>query len=213
MLEVITGPMFSGKSEELIRRLKRAFIAGQNVQVFKPQIDTRYGLEHITSHDGRQLEAIPVVNSKDILRYLYRNADVIGIDEIQFLDEEALDIVNNLIAKKVRVLVSCLSMDFRGEPFPFRNSPKTVGELFAICDQITKLTSICTHKTPTQNGDKKICGKPAIYSQRIINGEPAPYNAPTILIAAHEAYEARCRDHFIIPGKPVKNLSSYMLPY
>src|SRR3989338_1837504 len=127
MLEVITGPMFSGKSEELIRRLKRAFIAGQNVQVFKPQIDTRYGLEYITSHDGRSLEAIPVVNAKDILRYLYRNADVVGIDEIQFLGEDALDIVDSLVARKIRVIIGCLSMDFRGEPFPFRDSKKNIG--------------------------------------------------------------------------------------
>ncbi len=202
MLEVITDPMFSGKSEELIRRVKRAFIAGQNVQVFKPDIDTRYGVEYITSHDQRRVEAIPVATSQDILRYLYNNVEVVGIDEIQFLDDGALNVVDSLIQRGIRVIVACLAMDFRGEPFPFKGSKKTVGELCAKADFIDKLAAICIHKDDGENGEKKICGKRAIHSQRMINGKPADYNAPTILIGEKESYEARCRKHHIVSGKP-----------
>ena len=209
-LEIITGPMFSGKSEELIRRVKRCVIAGQKVQVFKPDIDKRYnGIYYVTSHDERKIDAIPIASSEDIMRYLYRNTEVVGLDEIQFIDDKSIDVIDYLVNSGIRVIVACLNMDFRGEPFPFKGSSKHVGGLFVKSDSITKLASICTHKTQI-GGESKICGKEATFTQRIINGKPATWNSPTILIGAKEAYEARCRKHFVIPGKPEIPLTKFI---
>ncbi len=184
-IEVIAGCMFSGKSEELIRRLKRAQIARQKVQVFKPSIDTRYSEIEVVSHNGEKITGIPVKDSAELYSLIDRNADVIGIDEAQFFDEGIVKVANKLADEGFRVILAGLDMDFRREPFgPMPN-------LLAIADDVQKLHAICT-----------ICGEDAMYTQRLINGQPANYNDPVIMIGASEKYEARCRKHHYVPGKP-----------
>jgi len=199
-LEIITGPMFSGKSEELIRRVRRSIIAGLNVQVFKPVLDVRRGVSHVTTYDGIRIEATPVTDSKDFYFRSRSGFDMVAIDELQFFDEGIIDVVED-ISRRCNVIASCLNLDFRGEAFPFKGSRKTVAELILRADKLDKFSAICTHKFESQHG-QKICGQKAIFSQRIIDGKPAPYDAPTILLGSQEAYEARCRTHYQIPGKP-----------
>ncbi len=200
-VEVIIGPMFSGKSEELIRRVRRSIIAGQIVQVFKPSLDIRRSQSHVTTYDGVKIEAIPVSDSKELYNKIKNNVDVVAVDEIQFLDEGIVDVIEE-VEKKSRVIVAGLNLNFRGEAFPFKDSQRTIAELVLKADSLDKLSSICTYKTESENGVSKICGEKAIFSQRIIDGKPAPYNAPIILLGSQEAYEARCRKHFQVPGKP-----------
>lgn len=184
-IEVIAGCMFSGKSEELIRRLKRAQIARQKVQVFKPSIDTRYSEIEVVSHNGEKITGIPVKDSAELYSLIDKNADVIGIDEAQFFDDGIVKVANKLADEGFRVILAGLDMDFRREPFgPMPN-------LLAIADDVQKLHAICT-----------ICGEDAMYTQRLINGQPANYNDPVIMIGASEKYEARCRKHHYVPGKP-----------
>lgn len=177
-LEVITGCMFSGKSEELIRRLRRARIAQLSIQVFKPAIDNRFSIVEVVSHNGGKIEAIPVSCSREILEKLKKDVKVIGIDEGQFFDTEVIKIIRDLIKQNKIVIVAGLDMDFRGEPFG------PMPELMAMADEVLKLHAICV-----------ICGDDATMTQRIINGKPAHYSDPTILIGAEEKYEARCRQH------------------
>lgn len=190
-LEIISGSMFSGKTENLISKIKRARIAKQEVQIFKPIIDTRYeGIYNVNSHSGVGHEAIPVKSAKEILLMLateekLKETLVVGIDEAQFFDDEIVNLCNGLVAKKYRVIVAGLSTDFKGEPFG------SMPSLLAYAQEITKLHAICT-----------VCGEQADFTQRIVNGEPVHYNDPLIVIGASEAYEARCRDHHIVPGKP-----------
>lgn len=182
-IEVITGCMFSGKSEELIRRLKRAKIAKQKVKVFKPSIDTRYSIVEVVSHAGDKIEAIPISRSKEILDQIDKDTDVVGIDEAQFFDNEIIDVLRKLAKEGIRVVVAGLDMDFRGEPFgqmPF---------IMAIADEVLKLHAICT-----------VCGEDATMTQRLINGEPASYNDPVVMIGASETYEARCKLHHYVKG-------------
>ncbi|MEF3244738.1 MAG: thymidine kinase [Caldisericaceae bacterium] len=182
-IEVITGCMFSGKSEELIRRLKRAKIAKQKVKVFKPSIDTRYSIVEVVSHAGDKIEAIPISRSKEILDQIDKDTDVVGIDEAQFFDNEIIDVLRKLAKEGIRVVVAGLDMDFRGEPFgqmPF---------MMAIADEVIKLHAICT-----------VCGEDATMTQRLINGEPASYNDPVVMIGASETYEARCKLHHYVKG-------------
>ena len=208
-IEVIIGPMFSGKSEELIRRVRRSIIAGQVVQVFKPLIDERRGVNQVTTYDGVRIDAIPVLDSKELFSKIKQKVDVVAIDELQFFDEGIMDVIEEL-DKKATVVVSCLNLNFRGEAFPFRGSSRTIAEIALKADALDKLSSICTFKgdlpsdKPEQssNGHPPICGGKAIFSQRIIDGKPAPYDAPIILLGSQEAYEARCRKHYQIPGKP-----------
>lgn len=200
-IEVIMGPMFSGKSEELIRRVRRSIIAGQVVQVFKPSIDSRRSESHVTTYDGIKIEAAQAENSKDLYSRIKDKVDVIAIDELQFFDEGIIEVIEEM-EKKSTVIVSCLNLNFRGEAFPFKDSQRTVAELALKADNLDKLSSICTYKTEAGNSNHKICGEKAIFSQRIIDGKPAPYDAPIILIGSQEAYEARCRKHYQIPGKP-----------
>ncbi len=180
-VEVITGCMFSGKSEELIRRLRRAQIARQKIQVFKPSIDTRYSKIDVVSHNGKKIEGIPVKSSDEILEKLEQDVDVVGIDEAQFFDDKVVKVANLLADRGIRVIVAGLDMDFRGEPFgpmPF---------LMAIADDVQKLHAICT-----------VCGEDATRTQRLINGKPADYDDPVIMIGAREKYEARCRKHHYV---------------
>lgn len=184
-LEVICGSMFSGKSEELIRRVRRAEIARQTVQVFKPSIDNRYGEASVNSHDGRAADAIAVQCARDILTQLKPETTVVAIDEGQFFDDELVLVCDELADRGIRVMVAGLDLDFRGEPF------HPIPELAAQAEDIDKLHAICV-----------VCGDEAARTQRIINGQPANYDDPIILVGAQEAYEARCRHCHEVPGKP-----------
>ncbi|CEI71601.1 MULTISPECIES: thymidine kinase [Romboutsia] len=180
-IEVVIGPMYSGKSEELIRRLRRAKIAKQNVVVFKPQIDNRYSKEDVVSHNGDSINAIPISNAREIYNHIDNKTQVVGIDEVQFFDEEIVEIAMNLADKGIRVIAAGLDMDFKGEPFG--PTPK----LLAVAEFVDKIQAICS-----------VCGQPANRSQRLINGEPARYDDPIIQVGAVETYEARCRKCHVV---------------
>ncbi|MDX9863749.1 MAG: thymidine kinase [Anaerolineaceae bacterium] len=181
-LEVICGSMFCGKTEELIRRLRRAEIARQKVQVFKPAIDHRYADEKVMSHAGMAFDAIPVEYPDQILDKLAPETTVVGIDEAQFMSEEIMIMVDDLVERGIRVIVAGLDMDFRGEPFgmmPF---------LMAKAEHVDKLRAICM-----------VCGEEASRTQRLVNGNPARYDDPVVIVGASEMYEARCRQHHKVP--------------
>jgi len=183
-LEVITGSMFCGKTDELIRRLRRATIARQHVQVFKPALDNRYALEKVTSHAGTEYAARPVPNACAILEHLDPAATVVGIDEAQFFDESIIPLSQQLADRGVRVIIAGLDTDFRGEPF----GPMPV--LMAKADIVDKLHAICM-----------VCGDAACRTQRLVDGKPARYHDPVVIVGASELYEARCRAHHEVPGK------------
>jgi len=182
-VEVICGSMFSGKSEELIRRVRRAQYAKQTIAVFKPRLDNRYSEEEVVSHNGTKVIAIPIESSKDIWAYITDEYDVIGIDEAQFFDEGIIDVISRLANHGFRVIVAGLDQDFRGEPFG------PMPTIMAGAELVTKLQAVC-----------QVCGSPASRTQRLINGEPAGYEDPIILIGATEAYEPRCRHHHEVPA-------------
>ncbi len=182
MVEVITGSMFCGKTDELIRRLRRASIARQKVQVFKPKIDIRYSDQKVTSHAGTDYEAVPIETAQEILAHLDEDTTVVGVDEAQFLDDEIIPLVQQLADRGIRVIVAGLDTDFRGEPF----GPMPV--LMAKAEQVTKLQAICM-----------VCGEAASRTQRLVNGEPAHYHDPVVIVGAAEMYEARCRLHHQVP--------------
>ena len=175
-LEIICGSMFSGKTEELIRRLRRAEIARQAIQVFKPQLDNRYGVERVTSHNGLHVEAQPVAQAGDILGLIRPDTTVVGIDEVQFFDWKIASVTQELADAGMRVIAAGLDMDFRGEPF----GPMPL--LMAQAEKVRKLQAICV-----------VCGDVASRTQRLVNGQPAVYDDPLIEVGADEAYEARCR--------------------
>lgn len=181
-IEVICGSMFCGKTEELLRRARRAIIGKQRLQVFKPSLDERFGIERVTSHDGRTIEAAPVPSARDILPLIEPTTTVVAIDEVQFFDLAIVEIIDELAERGIRVLVAGLDMDFRGEPFG------PMPSLLARAEEVTKLHAICI-----------VCGDQASRTQRLINGKPAHYNDPVILVGAAEHYEARCRQHHVIP--------------
>ena len=184
-IEVITGVMFSGKSEELIRRVRRAIIARRQVQVFKSHFDSRYaGLYSVSSHDGRELEATPVDTAAEIFRLVRPETELVAIDEAQFLDPEIVTVTSALAARGVRVILAGTDTDFRGEPFG------SMGELMAVAESVTKLQAICV-----------VCGDLAIRNQRLIDGRPARYDSPTIMVGGRESYEARCRHCHRVPRK------------
>jgi thymidine kinase len=188
-LEVICGSMFSGKTEELIRRLRRAEIARQKIQVFKPRLDDRYGVERVTSHNGLHVIAQPVDKAQDIRDLLEKDTTVVGIDEVQFFDHEVIDVCHELAAAGRRVIAAGLDMDFRGEPF----GPMPV--LMAQAEAVSKVRAICV-----------VCGQEASRTQRLVNGEPAAYDDPVIVVGASEKYEARCRAcHQVLPGRNTKD--------
>ncbi len=183
-VELICGSMFSGKSEELIRRVKRAKIARQHVQVFTHAIDIRYGSAKVASHSGADLDAHPVQRASQILEQLEPDVTVVAVDEAQFFDWEVAEVVNALAHRGIRVIVAGLDTDFRGEPF----GPMPV--LMAQAEQLEKLNAICM-----------ICGGPASRTQRLVNGQPADYDDPVVIVGASELYEARCRHHHEVPRK------------
>jgi len=184
-IEVVCGSMFSGKTEELIRRIRRARIARQNVQVFKPAIDTRYTVEAVQSHNGLGVEAVPIQAAEEILSLLQPDTTVVAIDEVQFFGWEVAGICQSLADRGLRVIVAGLDMDFRGEPF----GPMPV--LMAQAEEVHKLQAICVE-----------CGAPASRTQRLIDGRPAAYDDPVILVGGSESYEARCRHCHQIPRRP-----------
>ena len=189
-IEVVTGSMFSGKTDELIRRLRRARIARQNVQVFKPAIDDRYGDNKVTSHAGSEFEATPISTADEILGQLNDDTTVVAIDETQFFDERITEICNALANRGIRVLVAGLDVDFRGEPF----GPMPL--LMAQAERVDKVHAICM-----------VCGGVGARTQRLINGSPARYDDPIVLVGGLDAYEARCREHHEVPGSPGVNSS------
>ena len=181
-VEVICGSMFSGKTEELIRRVRRAEIARQKVQVFKPCLDDRYTVEKVASHDGMHWEAVPVESAKAIPGLVEPDTTVVAVDEAQFFDWTIADICNQVADQGIRVIVAGLDMDFRGEPFG------PVPLLMAQAEQVDKLQAICV-----------VCSAPASRTQRLINGQPAWYDDPVIMVGASEVYEARCRHCHQVP--------------
>jgi thymidine kinase len=178
--------MFSGKTEELLRRIRRAEIARKKVQLFKPTIDNRYGLVRVASHDGLAREdAIVVCNAEDILRRLDADTEVVAVDEIQFFDDSIADVCDHLADRGLRIIAAGLDQDFRGEPF----GPMPL--LLARAERVDKLHAICVS-----------CGASASRTQRLIDGHPARYDDPVILVGGSESYEARCRNCHEVPGKP-----------
>lgn len=175
-IEVICGSMFCGKTEELIRRVRRAQIARQKVQLFKPAIDTRYAKREVTSHNGMQAEAVPVESVAQLQTLIEQDTTVVALDETQFFDDTIITLCDKLAVQGTRVIVAGLDMDFRGEPFG------PMPTLMARAERVDKLQAICV-----------VCGGPASRTQRLINGQPAAYNDPIILVGASEVYEARCR--------------------
>ena len=182
-IEVVSGVMFSGKSEELLRRVRRALIAKKSVQVFKSHLDDRYGgVFQVSSHDGHEIDALPVSSSVQIAEQIRPESQVVAIDEAQFLDDGIVSVVNALADRGVRVIVAGTDMDFRGDPFG------PMSKLLAIAERIDKLHAICV-----------VCGDLATRNQRLIDGKPAPAEGPTIQVGGSESYEARCRKCHEVP--------------
>ena len=181
-LEVIVGCMSSGKSEELIRRLKRANIAGQTIAVFKPAMDIRNDQGRIASRDGKLHDAVALQSPSEALAYI-NGVHVVAFDEVQFFDSTLRLLIRDLVSRSIRVIAAGLDTDFRGEPFD------QVAWLMAEADSVTKLTAICVR-----------CGEPAIRTQRLIAGDPAPYDSPRIVVGGDELYEARCRTCHEVPA-------------
>lgn len=185
-LELICGSMFSGKTEELLRRIRRAEIARKQIQIFKPAIDNRYGLVRVASHNGVAREDAVVVScAQEILERIQPGTEVVAIDEVQFFDDAITDVSNLLAGRGLRVIVAGLDQDFRGEPFG------PISTLMALAEYVDKLQAICV-----------VCGAPASRTQRLIDGRPARYDDPVILVGGSESYEARCRSCHDVPGKP-----------
>ena len=181
-IEVITGSMFSGKTDELIRRLRRARIARQHVQVFKPSIDVRYEKGKVTSHAGTEFEATPVESAGEIPALVQKGTTVVALDEAQFFEAAIVSVVQQLADRGLRVIVAGLDMDFRGEPFG------PMPALMAQAELVDKLHAICM-----------VCGELGTRTQRLINGRPAHYHDPVVVVGASEMYEARCRHHHDVP--------------
>lgn len=181
-IEVITGVMFSGKSEELIRRVRRAVIARKRVEVFKSHLDDRYGVYSVTTHDGLSVEAQAVDGSAEIVRLHRPDVEVMAVDEAQFLDRGMVAVCEALAREGLRVIVAGTETDFRGEPFG------AMPELLAVAEVVDKLHAICVK-----------CGDPACRNQRLIDGRPARYDSPVIMIGGSESYEARCRHCHDVP--------------
>lgn len=184
-IEVVTGVMFSGKSEELIRRVRRALIARRRVQVFKSALDDRYaGVHHVSSHDGSGVDAVPVRSSTELAAKVHPDTQVIAVDEVQFLDDGIVDVLSLLASRGMRVIAAGTDTDFRGEPFG------PMGHLLTVAETVEKLHAICV-----------CCGSPASRNQRLVDGEPAPYEAPVIQVGGAESYEARCRRCHEVPSE------------
>lgn len=186
-LEVITGPMFAGKTTELIKRVERQIFAKRKAALFKPSIDTRYSEDHVVAHNGLRYEAYIVPTTEEGVKRIVdltigEGYEVIGIDEVQFFPPSIVGALNELADEGVYVIASGLNLDFKGEPF------EVTRELLVRADNVVYLTAVCT-----------VCGRPATRSQRLIDGKPAPRDSPVILVGGRESYEARCRLHHEVP--------------
>lgn len=188
-IEVISGCMFAGKTEELIRRIKVLQYAKKKIVVFKPMIDDRYSDVDVVSHAGTSVKSIAISKASEIMEYVDAQTEVVAIDEVQFFDEEIVDICNLLADQGKRVMVAGLDMDFRGVPFGI------MPRLFTLAEFVTKLTAVCTK-----------CGAPATRTQRLVDGVPASYHDPIVLVGASESYEARCRHCHEVKDKPVLDI-------
>ena len=186
-VEIICGCMFSGKSEELIRRIKRAQIAKQKVQAFCHAFDDRYGDRRVASHSGASLEALPVTTASEILALASADVQVVAIDEVQFFDPLIVDVCNELAGRGVRVIAAGLDLDFRGEPFG------PMPPLLALAEVLDKLQAICM-----------VCGASASRTQRLIGGRPAFFEDAVIKVGADEVYQARCRTCHEVPRKDLE---------
>ncbi|KAF0223200.1 MAG: thymidine kinase [Erysipelotrichaceae bacterium] len=184
-IEVISGCMFAGKTEELIRRIKVLEFAKKNVLVFKPALDNRYSDTKVVSHGGSSVDSIVVENARAILDFVRDDTDVVAIDEVQFFDPELMMVCDYLAKKGVRVMAAGLDTNFKAEPFGI------MPNLITDAEFITKLTAVCMK-----------CGAPATRTQRLVNGKPASYFDPIILVGASESYEARCRHCHEVLDKP-----------
>lgn len=184
-IEVITGCMFAGKTEELIRRIRTLQYANKQILVFKPRIDNRYSETEIASHSGYRVKCINIDKAEDILKYVKKQTEVVAIDEAQFFDKNLVLVCESLADSGKRVMVAGLDCDFRGEPFGI------MPELLVRAEFVTKLSAVCVK-----------CGQPATRTQRLVNGKPADYNDPIVLVGAKEAYEARCRHCHEVHNKP-----------
>jgi thymidine kinase len=180
-IEAIVGPMYSGKTEELIKRCKRMEYSGKKYQIFKPSIDTRYSTDEIVTHNKVHMPCQSVNHGSDIKRYIKDDTQAIVLDEIQFFDPSLIKALKELSEQGYRIIVAGLDTDFRGEPFG------VASQILALADKVDKLTAICL-----------CCGKEATRTQRIIDGKPAFYNDPTILVGEKESYQPRCRDCHIV---------------
>lgn len=184
-IEVICGCMFAGKTEELIRRINRITYAKKTVIVFKPKIDNRYDEGSVVSHSQKKIKSIVISNASEILENLPKEMPyAIAVDEVQFFGEELIPVIESLANSGVRIICAGLDQDFRGEPFGI------MPMILSRAEYVTKLQAIC-----------QVCGQPATRTQRIINGEPADYDDPIILVSAAEKYEARCRHCHKVPRK------------
>jgi len=188
-VEVICGPMFSGKTEEIIRRIRRLEYAKKNVLVFKPVIDNRYSVDEIVSHNKTKAKSINISEAKEILDFVQEDTHSVVIDEAQFLDPMIVPVAQHLADRGIRVIIGGLDTDFRGEPFG------PMPELLSIAEFVTKLTAICVKS-----------GQPATRTQRLINGKPASYHDPVVLVGASESYEPRARDYHEVLDKPTKKI-------
>jgi thymidine kinase len=184
-IEVICGCMFSGKTEELIRRLKRATYAKQKVQIFKHSFDTRYDELCITTHYGLKLPTVTCMTAEDIIKAVDNKSQVVGIDEVQFYGDDIVAVIEEIAHQDIRVIVSGLDMDFRGEPFG------AMPRLLTLAEKVDKLSAICS-----------VCGEPATRTQRLLDGHPAPYGSEIVSVGSTEKYEARCRKCHVVPNKP-----------
>ena len=183
---MICGSMFSGKTEELLRRVRRSEIARRRIQLFKPQIDNRYGRERLASHNGMSRGDVVVLkDTASLLSRVKSGTEVVAIDEVQFFDIVVADICQALADRGVQVIVAGLDQDFRGEPFG------PIPPLMALAERVDKLHAICVR-----------CGAPATRTQRLIDGKPARYDDPVILVGGSESYEARCRSCHEVPARP-----------
>ena len=183
-VEVVSGVMFSGKSEELLRRVRRAVLARKRVQVFKSHLDERYGGLHVVStHDGGVLHSEPVSTSTELMARVAADTEVVAVDEVQFLDAGVVHVANALADRGIRVIMAGTDMDFRGQPFG------PMGALLAIAERVDKLQAICVR-----------CGQLATRNQRLIDGQAAPAEGPTIQVGGLESYEARCRGCHEVPS-------------
>ena len=186
-IEVISGCMFAGKTEELIRRINVLSYAKKNIIVFKPKIDNRYSDSEIVSHSGAKVPCLVVEKAQDILKKIEADTEVVAIDEVKFFDKDIVEVCEYFADKGIRVMVAGLDKDFRGESFG------VMPELLTRAEFVTKLTAVCAK-----------CGAPATRTQRLVNGKPAGFEDPIVMVGADESYEPRCRHCHQVPNKPHK---------